>query len=307
MNPRIVSLIPSATEILCAMGFQTNLVGISHECDFPLDLPDLPKLPAPNFIPDGTSYEIDERVKAILAEGLAVYRVDADLLKELKPTHIITQSQCDVCAVSLKEIEKLACSWVDQDVKVVSLQPDDIDCVYQDIHKIGEALGENARAKALIDTMGEGFKQISERVPPGAPLNVLCIEWLEPLMDAGNWVPELLEMVGGKSSFGKAGEHSDWIQWEQILESNPDYILLMPCGFSIERTKEELVLLTKRDGIHNLKAYQSNQIYLCDGNQYFNRPGPRLVDSLQILAEILHSSDFGSGLQGIGFIPLSEV
>ena len=299
---RIVSLLPSATEIVCALGFQDQLVGRSHECDFPHSVTRLPSLTSPKFNPEGTSAEVDQRVKTILAEALAVYRVDADRLRELKPDFIVTQSQCDVCAVSMRDVEDAVAQWTGAQPKVISLAPYALRDVFADMERVGVALGVAERAIEVVGRLRARMRAIEDRAKSAASLpRVACIEWIDPMMAAGNWMPELIAMAGGANLFGKAGEHSPWMKFEEIATADPDVILIAPCGFTIDRTAAELPALTGRPEWAGLKAVRERKVFLGEGNQYFNRPGPRLVESLEILAEILHPELFSFGHEGSGW------
>jgi iron complex transport system substrate-binding protein len=300
--PRIVSLIASATEIVCALGFEDHLVGRSHECDFPLSVKRLPVCTEPKFNVEGTSYEIDQRVKAILQESLAVYRVDGERLRDLEPDVIVTQAHCEVCAVSLREVERAVCTWLRSCPKLVSLMPNALADIWQSIEQVADALrvreqGEKliARQRQRVDRIAETASSLADRP------RVACIEWLDPLMAAGNWMPELVERAGGVNLFGEAGKHAPWMTWEQLVAADPDVIVLLPCGFDIARTRCELPLLTTRPEWPRLKAVCDERVFVTDGNQYFNRPGPRVVDSLEILAEILHPDVFEFGHEGTGW------
>lgn len=302
LRHRIVSLIASATEIVCALGFENSLVGRSHECDYPPSIQLLPACSGPKFNIHGTSREIDERVKLIVRESLSVYRVDTEKLKNLKPDIIITQDHCEVCAVSLKDVQEAVCDWVGAKVKIVTLRPNNLADVWQGIRQVAEALGSLDQAEKLISRCQERMSVITQKTRdfPQHP-SVACIEWIEPLMCAGNWVPELVKMIGGRDLLGKAGEHSPWMNWEQLQQANPDVIIVMPCGWDIKRTRQEMPFLMKNPGWYQLKAVRQNKVYLTDGNQYFNRPGPRLVESLEILAEILYPDVFSFGHQTHGW------
>jgi iron complex transport system substrate-binding protein len=299
---RIVSLIPSGTEIVCALGFADRLVGRSHECDFPESVRRLPVCTEPKFAPDGTSYEIDQRVKAVLQEALSVYRVHADRLKELRPQVIVTQSQCEVCAVSLREVEAAVCQWLDSRPRIVSLEPSALAEVWADMGRVAEALGVPERGTELVRRLKQRLAAIAERARtlPEQP-TVAGIEWIEPLMAAGNWMPELVEMAGGTNLFGVAGKHSPWLTWEEMLARDPEVIVVLPCGFNLKRSWEEMRGLTQKPEWSRLKAVRSRRVYLTDGNQYFNRPGPRLTESLEILAEVLHPAVFHFGHEGTGW------
>jgi iron complex transport system substrate-binding protein len=300
--PRIVSLIASSTEIVCALGFGDQLVGRSHECDFPPWVQRLPVCTGPKFATDGTSYEIDQRVKAILAEGLSVYRVDAERLRALAPDVIVTQSQCDVCAVSLRDVEQAVCEWIESRPKIVSLEPYALADVWRDITTVATALGAAERGDELITRLRRRIEKIVERARglPERP-SVAVVEWIDPLMAAGNWMPELVEMAGGVNLFGEAGKHSPWMTIEQLADRDPDWILVIPCGFDLERTRADMPVLAARPEWMRLRAVRERRVVLGDGNQYFNRPGPRLVESLEILAEILHPEAFPFGHRGSGW------
>lgn len=300
---RIVSLIASATEIVCALGFEDQLVGRSHECDYPPSVKLLPQLTSPKFNVEGSSAEIDQRVKGILQDALSVYRVDAGLLEQLSPTHIITQSQCEVCAVSLKDVEQAVCEMTGSNPVIVSLEPNSLEDVWADIHRVGEALGARDRADALIDNLKSRIDDIVQRTHwlESNP-TVAYIEWIDPLMAGGNWMPELVELAGGVNLFGEAGKHSPWMSWEELASKDPDIVFVSPCGFDIERTLQEMNLISSRSEWKTLKAVKAGRVFVADGNQYFNRPGPRLVESLEILAEVIHPNVFTFGHEGTGWV-----
>lgn len=302
-KPRIISLIASATEIVWALGFGPNQVGRSHECDYPAEVINLPVCTSPKFNVYGTSYEIDQRVKAVLQEALSVYRVDAEILDSLRPTHIITQSQCEVCAVSLKDVEEAVCHLVSSNPMIVSLEPNSLADVWNDILKVGKSLSATDRAESLVERLKQQMNDISQKViSVSSRPTVACIEWIDPLMAAGNWMPELVEMAGGINLFGEAGKHSPWMTWEEIVEKDPDIIITTPCGFDILRTLEDMPVITGKKEWPELKAARAGKIFVADGNQYFNRPGPRLAESLEILAEIFHPDMFNFGHEKSGWI-----
>jgi len=304
--PRIVSLIASATEIVSALGFEDQLVGRSHECDYPLSVKLLPQLTSPKFKVEGSSLEIDQRVKSIVEEALSVYRVDARMLEELAPTHIITQSQCEVCAVSLKDVEQAVCELTSSRPVIVSLEPNSLDDVWADILRVGAALGASARAEQLIDELQSRMDDIVQRTHwLDSNPTVAYIEWIDPLMAGGNWMPELVEMAGGVNLFGEAGKHSPWMTWEELVTKDPDIIFVSPCGFDIQRTLQEMHLLGGKPEWKSLKAVAGGRVVVADGNQYFNRPGPRLAESLEILAEIIHPNVFHFGHEGNGWVKYS--
>jgi len=302
---RIVSLIPSATEIVCALGFEGHLVGRSHECDFPESVKRLPSCTEPSFDPSGSSREIHERVQTRLQEALSMYRVDVEKLAGLQPDLIITQAQCEVCAVSLQDVERAVGDWVGSRPSLVSLSPNGLMDVWSDITRVAEALGDPTRGAALTDGLQARVRTIGEKtkVLPTRP-TVACLEWLDPLMASANWMPELVSLAGGRNLFGEAGTHAPWITWEALREKDPDVVVVLPCGFSIARTQQDMPLLTGKPDWADLQAVRNGRVYLTDGNQYFNRPGPLMAESLEILAEIFHPSMFHFGHEGTGWVGL---
>jgi iron complex transport system substrate-binding protein len=296
---RIVSLIASASEIAASLGLSRYQVGRSHECDFPPEILALPICTSPAFPTDGSSAEIDQRVKQRVADALSVYEVSRETLDALQPTHVITQTQCRVCAVSLEDVERALTGWVTSRPKLVALEPNALADIWSDIRRVAVSCGVPERGQQVVDALQSKMREISARAcrSPLCP-RVACIEWHEPLMAAGNWVPELVEMAGAVNLFGQAGLHSPWMTWPELVESDPDVIVSMPCGFDLARTCAEIYWLDRRPEWPKLRAVKTGQVYLADGNQYFNRPGPRIVESLQILTEILHPEVFEPALEG---------
>jgi iron complex transport system substrate-binding protein len=208
-----------------------------------------------------------------------------------------------VCAVSLKDVETAVCELTSSRPAIVSLQPDSLSDVWDDIRRVGEALGVQRRAETLIGHIREQMQSISNAASAlKSRPRVACIEWIEPLMATGNWVPELIEMAGGINLFGEAGRHSPWMEWSDLVAHDPDLIVVTPCGFDIPRTRREINLLAGRDGWRELKAVQAGRVFVADGNQFFNRPGPRLLETLQILAELFHPSVFRFGHENSGWV-----
>lgn len=298
---RVVSLIPSATEIVCALGFEAALVGRSHECDFPPGVARLPAVTSPKLPGDGTSYEIDRRLKAILQEGLSVYRVDAEHLRALAPDVVVTQSQCEVCAVSLRDVEEALAGWTGGRPRVVSLAPRTLADVWRDVEAVAAALGAPERGGEVVRRLRARVEAIAARADGLPRPRVATVEWIEPLMAAGNWMPELIRLAGGESPFGAAGEHSPWLEPAALVAADPDAVLVVPCGFDLERTRSELPALESLPGWAGLRAVRDGRVYLADGSAFFNRPGPRLVESLEILAEMLHPEAFAFGHEGRGW------
>jgi iron complex transport system substrate-binding protein len=286
---RLVSLIASATEIVHALGLTPYQVGRSHECDYPDEIRALPVCTAPAIAVDGSSAEIDALVRERVASAISVYEVSTSILEALKPSHVITQTHCRVCAVSLDDVERALADSVTSRPKLVSLEPNSLADIWSDIRRVAEACGISERGDLVVAELQARIEGVAElcrnsQVRP----RVACIEWLEPLMSSGNWVPELIELANGVNLFGDAGRHSPYMTWEQLLASDPDVVIVTPCGFDLERTEKEMYWLTDRPDWPELRAARTGQVYLIDGNQYMNRPGPRVVDSLEIVAEILH-------------------
>jgi iron complex transport system substrate-binding protein len=300
--PRIVSLLSSATEIVCALGAESWLVGRSHECDFPQSIRSLPQCSRPLIDITGSSREIDQRVKSSARQGLSLYDVDSEMLRTLRPDVILTQTQCEVCAVSLKDVEAALCDLLNCEAEIVSLQPNCLSDFFRDIRLIAAALEIPERGEALIKNIQERFQAIREQAATAASRpTVACLEWLDPLMAAGNWVPELVEIACGINLFGTAGEHSPWMTWEELIAADPEIIVALPCGWDIEKATIELDSIRCHPGWESLRAVRQNAVFVTDGNQFFNRPGPRLVESAEILAEIFHPELFPVQLASIGW------
>ncbi|MDZ8185559.1 MAG: cobalamin-binding protein [Nostoc sp. ChiSLP02] len=304
-NLRIVSLIPGGTEILAALGLVDAIVGRSHECDYPPEIQDRPICTQARLNSNASSSQIHDEVNNLLQSALSIYQIKTDVLEKLQPTHILTQDQCDVCAVSFHEVEKAVATLVESQPQIISLQPNILRDICDDIERVANTFGVDS-LKVLENL--EARIKICEQKIQGLALNelptVACIEWIDPLMTAANWIPELVNLAGGQSLFSVAGQPSPQLPWETLLASNPDIIVFMPCGFDLNRTRQEAQLLTQLPEWEKLHATQTGRIYITDGNSYFNRPGPRLVDSLEILAEIIHPEIFEYGYKGTGWQPL---
>ncbi|MEH2022405.1 cobalamin-binding protein [Nostoc sp.] len=302
---RIVSLIPSGTEILATLGLVNAIVGRSHECDYPPEIHSRPICTQARLNSDATSGQINHEVNNLLQSALSIYEIKTDVLEQLQPTHILTQDQCDVCAVSLQEVEKAVATLIDSKPQIISLQPNSLQDIWADIQRVGNTFGVDS--VKILENL-EARVKICQQRNQGLSLNelptVACIEWTDPLMVAANWIPELVTLAGGQSLFCTTGQPSPTLPWETLLTTNPDVIVFMLCGFDLNRTRQEANLLTKRPEWEKLHATQAGRVYITDGNSYFNRPGPRLVDSLEILAEILHPEIFQYGYKGTGWEPL---
>lgn len=296
-NLKIVSLLPSATEIIDCLGLTNALVGRSHECDYPPTVKDLPVCTEARLNSELNSGEIDADVQTLMQKALSIYKIKTEVLEQLQPTHIITQDQCDVCAVNLPEVEKAIAQLTNSHPQVISLQPDLLNEVWDDIKRVAQTLA--VEAQPALDKLQSRINIISEKVQDiERKPTVVAIEWTEPLMVGANWIPELIEIAGGKSLLSVKGQHSPYVSWSSLVDVDPDFIVIMPCGFDLERTEKESQVLTQHPNWNSLKAVKNDKVFLVDGNAYFNRPGPRLVDSAEILAEILHPQLFAYGYRG---------
>ena len=307
---RILSLLASATEIVCALGFRDRLVGRSHECDYPKGVEKLPAATEPKIEVGASSREIDDQIKSVLRDAdpidaLGVYDVRVDVLRELNPTHIVTQTQCEVCAVSLRDVEAAVSKVTDVDPKIVSLQPNSLDDVWADVRRVANSFGAQARGRELVADLQKRMAAINDATTAlkDEP-SVAAIEWVDPMMAAGNWMPTLIEMAGGRNLFGQAGQHSPWMTFEELRDADPDVILIAPCGFDIDRTRVDVPILESKPGWEDLSAVREGRVFVADGNQFFNRPGPRLVETLEILAEMLHPETFDFGHKGVAWEPV---
>ena len=299
---KIVSLLPSATEIVDCLGLSEFLVGRSHECDYPTSVKDLPVCTAARLNSSKSSAEIDAEVQTLMQKALSIYQIQTEVLEQLQPTHIITQDQCDVCAVNLPEVEKAVAELTKSNPQVISLQPNLLNEVWGDIQRVAETVG--VESKPVLDRLQERIEAITLKVKDTEQKpNVVALEWTEPLMGGGNWIPQLIEIAGGKPLLGVKGKHSPYLSWENLTEADPEIIVIMPCGFDLERTEKESKVLREHPEWKDLKAVKNGKVFIVDGNAYFNRPGPRLVDSAEILAEILHPSWFDYGYGGKSWKP----
>ncbi|MGI4728722.1 MAG: cobalamin-binding protein [Janthinobacterium lividum] len=303
---RIISLLAAGTEIVCELGLEEQLVGRSHECDYPKSILHLPVCSSAMLDPTANSLEIDKQVKGVLTDALSFYQIDRELIKQLQPNVIITQTQCEVCAVSLSDVEKALENLLDYPVEIISLEPDNLNAIFTDIKTVSEILGVPDRGADLLDQMHERLDLIKHKLKfINQKPTVACIEWIEPLMMAGNWTPEMVEIAGGQSVLAISGKHSPMIDWMDLVQADPEILVVMPCGFDIARTLKEMDTLLQNAYFRDLQAVKNNQLFVADGNQYFNRSGPRIVDSVEILAEIINPKQFIFGYEGEGWIKFS--
>jgi iron complex transport system substrate-binding protein len=300
---RIVSLIASATEMLDALGLSEFQVGRSHECDYPERVKSLPVCTGPRFDISGDSREIDRRVKETLATAVSVYQVFEDVLASLAPTHILTQTQCQVCAVSLADVERALSERFSTRPVVVALEPNSLADIRDDVMRVALACGIEDRGVDLVASMDRRMEKMAALAQStGRRPRVALIEWQEPLMAAGNWMPELVSMIGAENLFGEARAHSPWMQWEGLVAADPDAVVVSPCGYDLDRTRAEMHWLYSRPGWDELRAVREGRVFLADGNQYFNRPGPRVVETLEILGQMLFPEQFPPVLEGSGWV-----
>lgn len=303
-RPRIVSLLPSATEIAVAVGLGDCLVGRSHECDFPAFVGELPICTSTKLEKGLTSRQIDDRVQEIVRQGLSVYAVDAELLRALKPDLILTQSQCAVCAVTPADLVVSLNDWTGTAPEILSLAPDALRDVWGDFGRVGDAAGARVEADAAVRALQERLHALGEQGARGSRPTVAAIEWIEPLMAAGNWVPELIEVAGGRPLFATAGQHSPWLQWTDLFAADPDFIIAMPCGYQLPQTLADLGPLVDREGWSDLSAVRAGRVFAADGHHFFNRPGPRLVESAEIVAGIIGTAKSPRVVEGRDWVSI---
>jgi iron complex transport system substrate-binding protein len=291
---RIVSLLPAATEWICAFGQADALVGRSHECDHPPEVQDRPVLTAPAYEEDGDSAAINDAVDQQVQAGLSLYDVDLERLRALDPDVIVTQDQCDVCAVSRSGLEARLADWIGERPTVFSMQPATLKGVLDAALRLARTLGCLDRALPVIGDREADLRALRERIgvdrrtEPETLPSVACIEWMQPLMVAGHWMPDVVAMAGGRPVLATAGEPTSRVDWAALREADPDVLACMPCGFPVEETRRDLHYLTDRPGWSDLAAVQHGRVALLDGNAYFNRPGPRLHRAIAVLATVLY-------------------
>jgi iron complex transport system substrate-binding protein len=299
----VVSLLASATEIVCALGLRDDLAGRSHECDYPPEVLDLPQVSRPAFAIAGSSEAVDLAVKERLAKALSIYDVDGDLLRDLAPDVVVTQTQCEVCAVSPGDVERAVQDLTETGTVVVALEPNRLADIWEDIRRVARATAVEDRGEALVAELQGRLDDLAEwTAARGERPTVVTVEWIEPLMTAGNWMPELVEIAGGRSVLGEAGKHSPWMSWDELAQADPDVLLVSPCGFTVARTLEEMDVLARDGRWGGLKAVKAGRVFVADGNAYFHRPGPRVVESAELLAGILHGWPAGLEHEGTGWV-----
>jgi iron complex transport system substrate-binding protein len=296
---RVVSLLPSLTEIVCALGAGERLVGRSHACDHPPGVERLPTLTSPRPAEAAGSRALDGAVRGLLRAALSPFSVDEARLAALAPDLVLTQDQCRACAVSLADVERALGAACGGRTRVLSVAPSTLGDVFASIEAVAGALGCPDAGRALLAQLVERVVRVGERAQRSGPRpRVALVEWLDPLMTAGHWAPELVAIAGGEPLLARPGERSRQVAWSELAAADPDVIVIAPCGFPIDRTRRELGLLTSLPGWRRLAAVRAGRVALVDGNQLLNRPGPRLVDSLEVLAAAIDPVRFGSGKHG---------
>ncbi|HXR06228.1 MAG TPA: ABC transporter substrate-binding protein [Candidatus Acidoferrum sp.] len=287
---RIVSLLPGGTEIVCALGCAERLKGRSHQCDFPPEITALPACSSPAPPRDAAAAEMDGAAESLRQPVRSRYEIDLEKLRQLRPDLVLTQAGGEDGAVNLPDLEQGLARGAAPGLrpKIIFLSPAHLADVWQDIQTVAAALGAEEQARALLASLKERVVDVIQRTcmlkrRPG----VACLDWLDPLVACGHWVPELVDFAGGRNLFGRPGQPSSWLEWETLRQGDPDLIVLMPSGLDLEQTRRQAAALAPRPEWKSLRAVKTGQVFLADGNSYFHRAGPRLVDSLEILAQII--------------------
>jgi iron complex transport system substrate-binding protein len=287
--PTIVSLIASATEIVCALGLQDRLVGVSHECDYPPEIRGLPVLSKAKVDPTASGIDIDRQVRELAQSGLGLYEIDVAALGRLAPGLVVTQDQCEVCAVSVKEVEHALCAADLPDTAVCTLLPHCLEDVFGDIHRVAQAAGVKERGEALVADCRERLAQVESlgKRAHGRP-KVAFVEWMEPLILAGGWMPELIRLAGGQPVMQSDSDEMIQTTWQELASHEPDLVVISPCGYPIEKSLADLQAQSLRHQVESLWAVKNGCTFIADGNAYFSRPGPRLIRSVELLFMMMH-------------------
>lgn len=287
---RIVSLLPSATDIVCTLGLGGQLVGRTHECDWPPGIEDVPVMTR-DLLDSGSmsSREIDRAVGASSHSGSSIYALDHEALAAAKPDLILTQELCEVCAVSYREVAAAA-RMMEVGPTVVSLEPTTLAEILSNVETVGELTGTTERAKLLVEEANARLARVGRVVANQERVRTVCIEWLDPIFDAGHWVPDQVQAAGGDEVLGRRAQPSKRREWDEVVAASPDVMVLLPCGLELERARREAETLTSRRGWSDIPAVRAGQVWLANGPAHFNRPGPRAIRGVEVLAHILHGT-----------------
>ena len=288
---RIVSLLPSATEIICELGLRDQLVGVTHECDWPKSVVSLPKVTNTLIPTDATSAEIDALVRERMGQESALYTLDMDMLERLQPNLIVTQALCDVCAVAEREVQSAACKLASLP-GVVNLEPETLGEVFEAIRTVARATNCEQVGEGVVTKLRERVDRITSRTRTLSRPRIALLEWLDPPFSTGHWNPELVRLAGGVDGLGQEGKKSVTLKWEQVIAYRPDVVVISCCGFTIERTMQEINVLANVPGWENVPAVRDSRVWVADGSSYFSRPSQRLVESLELLAHVIHPDVF---------------
>ncbi len=298
MNPspsiKIASLLPSATEIICQLGLASNLVGVSHECDFPDPVKTLPRLTRSRIKTNSPSGEIHANVAEMVKNAVSVYDLELDTIKRLQPDYLVTQDLCDVCAVSFDQVKNACDAVFDFPTRIISLRPKFLDDIWGDLKRVSETFGAYDRYEKFRAEVDERIQRIKTSINTHGPekKKVLTVEWLDPVYIGGMWVPEMIDICGGEYLLAAPGKPAQCVDYAALEKINPDVVVVKPCGFDLNKTQSDFELLNSNIPWKGWNAWETGQVYLVDGNAYFNRPGPRIIDSLEILAACVHPELF---------------
>ena len=304
---RIVSLLPAATEIAGALGLMEEIVGVSHECDFPKEANERPRVTHCPIHQSGlTSGEVDEWVRRTLRENGTIYTIDEPLLRDLRQDVILTQKLCDVCAVGYDTVARLA-ETLPGAPRVVNLEPSSLTEIFENIRSVAEACGVSDRAEEVLAGLSARVETVRRRAAEiGQRPCCFLVEWIDPLFCAGHWGPELVEIAGGFDPLGRKHERSVQVSWEDVVDAQPEVMVLALCGYDVKRARQDFELLRRYPGFESLPAARAGQVYAVDANALFARPGPRIVDSLELLARILHPGEFPEFARGAKILCLMQ-
>jgi iron complex transport system substrate-binding protein len=295
---RIVSLLAGATETICELGAADCLVGRSHECDNPSWVKSLPSCTRPAFDINTSSREIDTEVRRRLRGGEPLYYVETDLIKSLNPDLLIAQAHCEVCAVTPDDIQRAGCATIG--AKILPLQAGSLEGIFTDITTIADAIARPEAGQALIDRLRRRLRSLQQKVDNRRRPTLVMLEWTDPIFPMSNWGPELAELAGAQLLLGQPRVHSRAIEWSDVRQANPEVLIIAPCGFSLDRAVKELPIIENYPGWFDLRAVQEGKVFFADGNLYFNRSGPTVVDTAEMIADILHGTQFHAPLDSRG-------